>query len=49
MPANAEVVEILARKSERMRMLNDLKECKNFEDHQELVKKYKILCANDKE
>lgn len=48
MPTNAEVIENLARKLERARILNDLKECKTLEDYQELVKKYETLCNEDK-
>ncbi|MCI9032575.1 MAG: hypothetical protein HFJ08_00705 [Lachnospiraceae bacterium] len=48
MPTNAEIVESLARKLERVRILNDLKECSTLEDFQELVKKYEALCNNDK-
>lgn len=39
MPTTAEVIETLARKLERARILNDLKECKTIEDYQELTKK----------
>lgn len=49
MPTNAEVIESLARKLERVRILNDLKECKNFEDHQELIQKYEALCNDDRQ
>lgn len=38
MPTTAEVTETLARKSERVRILNDLRECKTIEDYQELTK-----------
>ena len=48
MPTNAEVIENLARKLERARILNDLKECKTLEEYQELVKKYETLCNEDK-
>ena len=48
MPTNAEVIEILARKLERARILNDLKECKTLEEYQALVKKYEALCNDDK-
>ena len=48
MPTNAEIVESLARKLERVRILNDLKECSTLEDFQELVKKYEALRNNDK-
>jgi hypothetical protein len=48
MPNTAETIEILARKLERVRILNDLKECKTLEEYQELVKKYEKLCNDDK-
>ncbi|WP_300808523.1 hypothetical protein [uncultured Acetatifactor sp.] len=47
MPTNAEVIERLARKLERARILNDLKECKTLEEYQELTKKYETLCNDD--
>lgn len=43
-----ETIENLARKLERVRILNDLKECKTLEEFQELTKKYEELCNNDK-
>lgn len=48
MPTNTEVIESLARKLERARILNDLKECKTLEEYQELTKKYESLCHDDK-
>lgn len=45
---NAEVIENLARKLERARILNDLRECKTLEDFQEITKKYEALCNEDK-
>lgn len=48
MLTDAEVIESLARKLERVRILNDLKECKTLEEYQELTKKYETLCHNDK-
>lgn len=48
MPNTAETIENLARKLERVRILNDLKECRTLEDFQELTKKYEILCNEDK-
>ena len=47
MPTNAEVIETLARKLERVRILNDLKECETLADFQQLVKKYETLCNED--
>ena len=49
MPNTAETIENLARKLERARMLNDLKECRTLEDFQALTKKYEALCNDDKE
>ena len=48
MPNSAETIEILARKLERARILNDLKECKTLEEFQELTRKYETLCNDDK-
>ena len=48
MPNSAETIEILARKLERARILNDLKECKTLEEFQELTSKYETLCHDDK-
>lgn len=48
MPNAAETIENLARKLERARILNDLKECKTLEEFQELTKKYETLCSEDK-
>lgn len=48
MPNTAETIEILARKLERVRVLNDLSSCKTLEDFQNLVKKYESLCNEDK-
>lgn len=48
MPTNAETIEKLARKLERVRVLNDLQGCKTLEEFQNLVKKYETLCNDDK-
>lgn len=48
MPTNAEVIENLARKLERVRILNDLKACQTLEEFQELTLKYEALCSDDK-
>lgn len=40
-PTSTKVIESLARKLERIRRLNDLKECKTLEEFQALTKKYK--------
>lgn len=48
MPNTAETIENLARKLERVRILNDLKECRTLEDFQEITRKYETLCNEDK-
>lgn len=48
MPNSAETIENLARKLERARILNDLKECKTLEEYQELTRKYEAMCNDDK-
>lgn len=48
MPTNAEVIESLARKLERVRILNDLKECSTLEEFQALTQKYEALCNDDR-
>ncbi len=48
MPNTAETTENLARKLERVRILNDLKECRTLEEYQELTKKYETMCNEDK-
>lgn len=48
MLTNAEVIENLARKLERVRILNDLKDCRDLEDFQKLVEKYEALYSEDK-
>ncbi len=48
MPDTAETIENLARKLERVRILNDLRECKTLEEFQEVTKKYETLCNDDK-
>lgn len=47
MPDTAETIENLARKLERARILNDLKECKTLNDFLELTQKYEELCNED--
>ena len=47
MPTSAEVIEKLARKLERAKILNDLKECKTLDDYQEITRKYETLCNDD--
>lgn len=46
MPANAEVIEKLAKQLEQQKFLNELEDCATLEDFQELTKKYKTICEN---
>lgn len=48
MPNTAETIENLARKLERVHILNDLKECRTLEEYQELTRRYETLCNEDK-
>lgn len=48
MANSAVTIENLARKLERARILDDLKECNTLEEYQELTKKYESLCNDDK-
>lgn len=48
MPNTAETIENLARKLERVRILNDLKECRTLEEYQEFTRRYETLCNEDK-
>lgn len=46
--ANAsEVIEKLAKQLERLKFLNDLRDCETLEDFQNLTKKYETLCKED--
>lgn len=47
-PNSAETIETLSRKLERVRILNDLKDCDTIDDFKDLVKKYETLCNDDK-
>lgn len=47
-PNSAETIEAFSRKLERIRILNDLKDCETIEDFKELVKKYEASCNDDK-
>ncbi|MGN1147243.1 MAG: hypothetical protein ACI4TB_02400 [Lachnospiraceae bacterium] len=46
--SNAETIETLSRKLERVRILNDLKDCETLEDYKALTQKYETLCNEDK-
>lgn len=48
MPTNSEKIEELARKLERERFLNDLRDCKTLEDYEEIKRKYETLCNEDR-
>ena len=43
----SEIIESLAQKLERARILRLLKECETLEDYQELTKTYEKLCQED--
>lgn len=47
MPNSGELIEKLARKLERMKFLNDLKECETVEDLKKITEKYEALCKED--
>ena len=47
MPNASETIEKLAKQLERLKFLNDLKECETLEDFQEITKKYETLCNQD--
>ena len=44
----SETIEVLSRKLERVRILNDLKSCTNYEEVQEYIKSLELLVENDK-
>ena len=48
MPNASETIEKLAKQLERLKFLNDLKECETLEDFKEVTKKYETLCDQDK-
>lgn len=43
----SETIETLARKLERARIYNSLKDCETLEDFQALTQKYETLCKED--
>ncbi|MBO6147946.1 MAG: hypothetical protein J6O55_01245 [Lachnospiraceae bacterium] len=47
MPNTAEVVEKLAGKLERQKILIELKDCETIQDFKKLQKKYELLCEED--
>ena len=47
MPNASETIEKLAKQLERLKFLNDLRDCETLEDFQELTKKYEALCKED--
>lgn len=47
MPNASETIEKLAKQLERLKFLNDLRDCETLEDFKELTKKYEVLCEED--
>lgn len=47
MPNASETIEKLAKQLERLKFLNDLRDCDTLEDFQNLTKKYELLCQED--
>lgn len=47
MPNASETIEKLAKQLERLKFLNDLRDCETLEDFQNLTKKYETLCKED--
>lgn len=48
MPNASETIEKLAKQLERLKFLNDLKECETLEDFKKITEKYEALCNEDK-
>ena len=47
MPNASETIEKLVKQLERLKFLNDLRDCESLEDFQNLTKKYETLCQED--
>ena len=47
MPNASETIEKLAKQLERLKFLNDLRDCETLEDFKQLTKKYEVLCEED--
>ena len=47
MPNASETIEKLAKQLERLKFLNDLRDCETLEDFQNLTHKYEALCKED--
>ena len=47
MPNASETIEKLAKQLERLKFLNDLRECETLEDLKALTRKYEVLCEED--
>ena len=47
MPNASETIEKLAKQLERLKFLNDLRDCETLEDFKRLTKKYEVLCEED--
>ncbi|MBE5926448.1 MAG: protein phosphatase [Lachnospiraceae bacterium] len=47
MPNASETIEKLAKQLERMKFLNDLRDCETLEDLKKLKDKYEAICKED--
>ena len=47
MPNASETIEKLAKQLERLKFVNDLKECETLEDFHAVTRKYETLCYED--
>jgi len=47
MPNASETIEKLAKQLERLKFLNDLRDCETLEDFKTLTQKYEVLCEED--
>lgn len=47
MPNASETIEKLAKELERLKFLNDLRDCETLDDFKNLTKKYEALCKED--
>lgn len=47
MPNASETIEKLAKQLERLKLLNDLRDCETLEDFKALTQKYETICKED--
>lgn len=47
MPNASETIEKLAKELERLKFLNDLRDCETIDDFKNLTKKYEAICKED--